>query len=157
VRRQHDRSQNLTDARARLGWSDAVGSQLKTEEARLAHLKATRSSTKTKARPTVLPSAEKLAGYLEELVTILSRDAARGQALPAGHIAPVVLTPDGEGPDRHYRLNGALNILACLRRLVGKNLTDEVVVKNGSGGLLAGLVPPALPFRAVAVAGREAA
>jgi site-specific DNA recombinase len=132
IREVEGRVRNLTESLAKLGWSDALGLHLKEEETQLAKLKAARTAARPSRAPLAMPSALEIAGYLGDLVRTLSADPVRGQALLGRHLAPVVMTPNGEGPGRHYRLTGALNLAACLRTL--EKPAEGVVVKNGSGG-----------------------
>jgi hypothetical protein len=55
-------------------------------------------------------TTEALAGYLKNLFALLETDSARGRELLSRFVAPVVMTPETEGPHRRYRATGAFNL-----------------------------------------------
>lgn len=136
IRDAEKRIRNLTEALAKIGWSDALASQLKEEEGRLRQLKSARTVAASKNKTLALPSPAEVASYLGDLLATLGADSKAGQATLARHLAPVVLTPQGKGPDRHYRATGALNLSVCLRYLTAGGAGGQVAGKSGSGGAL---------------------
>lgn len=50
------------------------------------------------------------AGYLKNLFAILDADSVRGREILSRFVAPVVMTPESEGPARRYRATGAFNL-----------------------------------------------
>jgi hypothetical protein len=47
---------------------------------------------------------------LANLFTLLETDPARGREILSRFVAPIVMTPEAEGPARRYRATGAFNI-----------------------------------------------
>jgi len=95
---------------ANAGWSDALAAKLRQEEAQLQKLKAQRTATAKTNRPRGLPSAAVAAGYFKNLLALVETDPVRGRELLSRFVAPVVMTPKAEGPDRGYRGTGAFNL-----------------------------------------------
>jgi hypothetical protein len=58
----------------------------------------------------VIPRPAAIAGYLENLLTLLETDPVRGRELLSRFVSPVVMTPEAEGPERRYRATGAFNL-----------------------------------------------
>lgn len=109
---------NLTDALARVGWSDSIAAKLRDEEAQLARLRAERAAAvkQAPARPPERPKV--IAGYLKNLFALLETDPARGREILARFLSPVVMTPEAEGPVRRYRATGAFNLSFLLTAAV---------------------------------------
>jgi site-specific DNA recombinase len=101
---------NLTEALAKVGWSEAIASKLSGEEAELGRLKAERATAAKDAAPRVLPHPSAIDAYRRSMFTLLETDPARGRELLSRFVAPVVMTPDVEGPVRRYRATGAFNL-----------------------------------------------
>ena len=100
---------NLADALAKVGWSDALASKLRDEEALLGKLKAERGVMAKREQPRLIPDATVIASYLKNLFPLLGRDPVRGREILARFVAPIVMTPETEGPTRRYRATGAFN------------------------------------------------
>ena len=101
---------NLTDSMARVGWSDALGARLREEEAQLNRLKSERAAAAKEAPAPVVPHPTAIAGYMKNLFALLETDPVRGREILARFLAPVVMTPEGDGPVRRYRATGAFNL-----------------------------------------------
>lgn len=120
LRDSERRVANLTESLAKLGWSDALASRLREEEAQLGRLKTERTAATKALAPRVLPNPTAIAGYAKNLFTLLETDPVRGREILARFVAPVVMTPEvapwaqtpaqGEGPPRRYRATGAFNL-----------------------------------------------
>ena len=110
LRESERRIANLTDSLAKLGWSDALAARLRVEEAQLGRLKAERAVVAKETPPRVLPHPAAIAGYLKNLWALLATDPAQGREILARFVAPVVMTPEVEGPVRRYRATGAFNL-----------------------------------------------
>lgn len=109
VREAERRIANLTDTLAKLGWSDAIAAKLKEEEGTLARLKGERGKVaRTDDRP--LPHPTRIAADFKSLTGILAADPVRGRELLSRFVAPLVMTPEGESPDRSYRATGAFDL-----------------------------------------------
>jgi len=111
VRDCQRRIANLTESLANVGWSDALAAKLRDEEAQLAKLRAelsTRTRTAAPTRPTPHPTA--IAAYAKNLFALLETDPVRGREILSHFVAPIVMTPEAEGPDRRYRATGAFNL-----------------------------------------------
>lgn len=123
------RIQNLTGALAKVGWSEALGDQLKAEEARLTVLKRQRAANVTTSdRAKLLPHPKAVEGYVRDLLRTLSADPERGRDILLNYMGGVWLTPKGEGPDRYYLATGAFNLAAALSR------GGELIEKQSCGG-----------------------
>jgi hypothetical protein len=57
-----------------------------------------------------VPHPAAITAYLKNLWTLLETDPARGREILSRFVAPVVLTPNAEGPGRSYRATGAFNL-----------------------------------------------
>ncbi len=110
VREAERRIANLTDALARVGWSESVAAKLRDEEAQLGLLKAERATAARSRSEYPTPHPTVIAGYLKNLFALLDTDPARGRELLSRFISPVVMTPEAEGPVRRYRATGAFNL-----------------------------------------------
>ena len=110
VRDCERRIANLTEALAKVGWSEALATKLREEEATLGVLKGKRSSAARQAPAPVIPDQAAIAGYLKNLFAVLETDPLRGRELLARFVSPVVMTPELEGPERRYRATGAFNL-----------------------------------------------
>ena len=111
-RRVHEserRIANLTETLAKLGWSDAIAAKLKEEESVLVRLRAERSKTKPEGgRP--LPHPTVIAADFKNLLGILKADPIRGREILSRFVAPLVMTPESENPDRSWRATGAFDL-----------------------------------------------
>jgi site-specific DNA recombinase len=102
---------NLTEALAKVGWSEALAAKLREEEAILGRLKAERTAAGRRPVAPVVPHPTVIAGYLENLFALLDADPVRGREVLARFLSPVVMTPENaEGPERRYRATGAFNL-----------------------------------------------
>lgn len=112
VRDCERRIANLTEALAKVGWSDALAAKLREEEAQLGKLKVERSAAakEASADSVVVPHPATIAGYLKNLLALLETDPVRGREILSRFVAPIVMTPKVEGPVRHYRATGAFNL-----------------------------------------------
>jgi len=110
VRDGERRLANLTEAMAKVGWSEALASKLRDEEQELARLKAERTATARENKVQAVPPPEVIAGYLKNLFAVLDADPARGRELLSRFVAPIVMTPEGKSPNRHYRATGAFDL-----------------------------------------------
>lgn len=113
---------NLTEALAKAGWSEALASKLREEEVQLGKLKTERSAAAKETGARVVPHPAAIAGYLKSLFTLLDTDPVRGREILSRFVAPIVMTPESEGPARRYRATGAFNLAYFLN-----------AVPNGSG------------------------
>lgn len=104
------RMANLTETLAKLGWSDAVATKLKEEEATLGRLKAERARGASAETGRVVPHPALIAEDFKRLRRILEADGVRGRELLARFVAPLVMTPEAENPDRSYRATGAFDL-----------------------------------------------
>jgi hypothetical protein len=104
---------NVAGALAKIGFSEALMKQLAEEEGRLAALRTHRA--RRLGAPSAAPDPEKIERYLADLFRLLKTDVRRGRELLAQHLAPITMTPEGEGPSRHYMLAGAFNLSKCLQ------------------------------------------
>jgi hypothetical protein len=57
-----------------------------------------------------VPDPAAIAGYLTNLFALLETDPARGREILSRFVAPIVMTPETNGPDRGYRVTGAFNL-----------------------------------------------
>lgn len=136
VREAERRVRNLTEALAKVGWSDALAATLREEEARLTALKTQATSDRRGASAPV-PHARLVESYLANLFALLARDKQRGREVLARHMSPVLMTPiaDDDG-QRYYLATTSFNLAISF----GKNKTPPgvepggVVVFRGSGG-----------------------
>ena len=110
VRDCERRVANLTESLAKAGWSDALASKLREEEAQLGKLKSERSAAAKEPGPHVVPHPTAIAGYLKNLFALLETDPVRGREILSRFVAPIVMTPEVEGPSRRYRATGAFNL-----------------------------------------------
>jgi hypothetical protein len=109
------RVRNITDALAHVGFSAAVAEKLAEEERKLAALRATTTKARPLKKGMSCPHRGQLERYLEDLLRLLEVDTIRGREVLVRHLTPVVMTPKGEGPDRHYVATGAFNLALTLR------------------------------------------
>ncbi|MBX3218883.1 MAG: zinc ribbon domain-containing protein [Labilithrix sp.] len=109
IRESERRIANLTDSLGKLGWSDAIGAKLKEEEGLLGRLKAERAKLKPEAPPP-LPHPKVLVDGLTHLMAVLKSDPMRGRDVLSRFVSPLVMTPEGENPDRSYRATGAFDL-----------------------------------------------
>ncbi len=114
VQESQRRVANLTEALAKAGWSEGLAAKLREEEAALGKLKDERMGAGRRGGSGVAPHPAVIASYLRNLFALLDKDPARGNAVLARFVAPVVMTPEAEGPARRYRVTGAFNLSFCL-------------------------------------------
>src|SRR5262249_48652106 len=57
-----------------------------------------------------VPPPPALARYLQNLPPLLETDPGRGREILSRFVAPIILTPEAEGPVRRYRATGAFNL-----------------------------------------------
>jgi hypothetical protein len=57
-----------------------------------------------------MPDPAAISRYLTNLFTLLQTDTARGREILSRFVAPIVMTPETEGPARRYRATGAFNL-----------------------------------------------
>ncbi|MGO9833550.1 MAG: zinc ribbon domain-containing protein, partial [Polyangiaceae bacterium] len=112
---------HLTEALAKVGWSDALASKLREEETQLGKLKAERSVAARETDPRVVPHPAAIAGYMKNLFTLLDTDPARGREILSRFVAPIVMTPEIDGPNRRYRATGAFNLAFLLGSLSSRS------------------------------------
>lgn len=143
VRDSERRIANLTEALAKVGWSEAVASKLRLEEAALNRLKleAGRLATPGPVRRS-LPSAATIAGYLKGLLALLETDPARGRELLSRFVAPVVMNPERDGSKRVYRATGAFDLSFLLTAAASGSSRSG---KSGCAGLMN------LPFTSISL------
>jgi site-specific DNA recombinase len=110
VRESEHRVANLTDALAKVGWSDALAVRLREEEAVLGRLKSERTARARTDSSRPMPDPAAISRYLTNLFTLLQTDTARGREILSRFVAPIVMTPETEGPARRYRATGAFNL-----------------------------------------------
>jgi len=112
VRDAERRIANLTEALAKVGWSEALATKLREEEVQLGELKAEHAAASRDAdrSAVVVPHPTAIAGYLKNLFTLLETDSVRGREILSRFVAPVVMTPEVEGQARRYRGTGAFNL-----------------------------------------------
>lgn len=122
VRKAESRVRNVTEALAATGMTPVILEQLRAEQARLDAAKSDLARRRTQTAPVSIPNRDEVARYIENLVDALNTDPARGRELLVTHIQPVVLTPKGESPKRHYVGAGAFVFLG------------EQVLENVSSG-----------------------
>ncbi|MBK7580177.1 MAG: recombinase family protein [Myxococcales bacterium] len=131
VRDCERRVANLTESLAKLGWSDALASKLREEEAQLGKLKSERSVAAKERGPRVVPHPAAIAAYLKNLLALLETDPVRGRELLSRFVAPIVMTPETEGPVRRYRATGAFNLSFFL---AGAAASESGSGKSGCAG-----------------------
>lgn len=71
---------------------------------------AKRTAAAKTNRSRSVPSAAVAAGYFRNLLGLLQTDPIRGREVLSRFVAPIVMTPKAEGPDRGYRATGAFNM-----------------------------------------------
>ena len=111
---------NLTEALAKAGWSEGLATKLREEEASLAKLKTERTAQTQRTAP--LPDRATIARFVKNLFGLLDADPARGNATLSRFLAPVVMTPEVDGPARRYRASGAFHLAFCLN---GSEVADK--------------------------------
>jgi hypothetical protein len=118
IRESEKRIANLTEAIARVGWSDAVAAKLAEEERRLEKLEGARAEAKRTTGAVglrALPDAAAIQGCFRSLFELLEQDPVKGREALAHHVRPIVLTPEEDGASRGYRVTGAFNFASTLR------------------------------------------
>jgi hypothetical protein len=131
IRDGERRVANLTEALAKAGWSDALAEKLRDEEAQLGRLKGERVGAAKGTGATVVPHPATIAGYLKNLLGLLETDPARGREILSRFVAPIVMTPEVEGPNRRYRATGAFNLSFFL---TGASSPESRSGKSGCAG-----------------------
>jgi DNA invertase Pin-like site-specific DNA recombinase len=124
---------NLTEAIAKVGWSASLGEKLRDEEMLLGKLKSERSSPSSTAGRRIVPEPGVIAGYLRNLFPLLEIDPVRGREILSRFLAPVVMTPKVEGPNRHYLATGAFDLSFLVSAAHGGDIR---VGKSGCAGAI---------------------
>lgn len=132
IRESEGRIRNVTDALARVGWSDGLATQLQDEERRLSQLRTERARL-SKGATVATPAPERIAGFLRESLGVLRTDPVKGREFLTKHLAPVVMTPEGEGRERHYRMTGAFDMAAAIKH-ERPHQGPSMFAKSSSGG-----------------------
>lgn len=122
---------NLTESLAKVGWSDALAAKLREEEALLGRLKSERAAAGREGAPRVVPHPTAIAAYMKNLFALLETDTVRGREILSRFVAPIVMTPEAEGPVRRYRATGAFNLSFFL---AGAALSESRSGKSGCAG-----------------------
>lgn len=111
---------NVTKAIAQLGLDDDLTKQLDEERRRLHVLRDRRATTVTREhRSKVVPHPTVIDRYLNRFIAVLGTASVEGRQLLERHLDDVVLTPVGEGMERHYHASTAFKISVCLMRQTG--------------------------------------
>jgi hypothetical protein len=71
------------------------------------------------ARPTVLAHPQTVTAYLSDLAGTLAKAPERAQALLRKHVGTITMTPQAEGPDRHYLATGAFDVSVFVQTSCG--------------------------------------
>ena len=82
LRDSERRVANLTESLAKLGWSEALASRLREEEAQLARLGTERTAAAKQFAPRVLPQPAAIAGHARNLFALLETDPVLGRENP---------------------------------------------------------------------------
>lgn len=101
-----------------------------TKKATFAGSKHARSVAAKNAVACVVPHPSVISGYARNLLALLETDPVRGRELLSRFVAPVVMTPEGQGTARGYRATGAFNLSFFLTP------TTAVEVKSGCAGMI---------------------
>jgi hypothetical protein len=72
----------------------------------LGTLKAERTAAARPPDAAILPHPTAIAGYLKSLFTLLAVGPIRGREILSRFVAPIVMTPESQGPGRRYRATG---------------------------------------------------
>jgi site-specific DNA recombinase len=126
------RVRNLTDALGRMGFSEAVATQLRLEEQNVAYARAKLAAASSEGRPKkVVPHPSVVKGYVENLLQVLEGDRTRARELLGRHMPPIVLTAERNG----YRLTGGFNLSLLMHEeaLTAENLGARSMI-SGVGG-----------------------
>lgn len=108
---------NVTQAIAALGLDDDLAKQLDEERRRLRQLRERRANTVTREdRSKVVPHPKVIQKYLERFIEVLGAAPVEARQLLERHLDDVVLTPVGEGKDRHYHAATSFKLSVCLMR-----------------------------------------
>ena len=121
VEEQERRVRNLYEGLAKIGWSEVLAQQIKTEETKLSALRA-RASERPRTQPVAIPHPKIIEGYIRNLLTVLEGDPVQAREILARHIQPLVLTPTEVG----YQITGAFDLATVIRG------ADGGVSDNGS-------------------------
>lgn len=126
---QQRRVDRLAEAVANAGWSEALGKQLRDEEAKLAQVRAELEQVVEVERPTQAPSEAWLRKYFDNLILLAEAAPARGRQALQGWFGPVKIIPVGEGAEAHLRAEGEIRVDPAI-------LSDNGVVldKSHCGG-----------------------
>src|SRR5262249_21675712 len=93
LREAEGRIRNVTEAMAKIGYSEALLKQLRVEEDRLASVKADQATRRPAlAKPLAVPP-ERIQSYIGNLVGVLETDPVRGRERLGRHLALVKMTP----------------------------------------------------------------
>jgi site-specific DNA recombinase len=121
VQEQDRRVKNLYEGLAKMGWSEGLAEQIKSEETKLSALRA-KAAERPRAQPVTIPHPKIIEGYIRNLLTVLEGDPAQAREILARHIQPLVLTPTEVG----YQITGAFDLATVIRG------ADSGVSENGS-------------------------
>jgi UDP-glucuronate decarboxylase len=145
---------NLTEALAKVGWSEALAAKLREEEAILGKPKAERTATGRQPTAPVVPHPTAIASYLTNLFALLDTDPVRGREVRSGwspeSLAPPSLHGDilivagapGRGPPAARAPHGMLSprkIGNCPSPFV--DLTNASVDGEEARSLHTGILP----------------
>lgn len=111
---------NLADGVARAGWSETLGQRLQAQENHLAALRARRQAlADSSATATAAPHPRTVTAYLRDLSKTLTEAPQQARGLLQKHLGEIRLTPNAEGPDRHYLATGAFDLSVFVRTSCG--------------------------------------
>ncbi|HYV45510.1 MAG TPA: hypothetical protein VFA20_11645 [Myxococcaceae bacterium] len=105
---------------ARAGWSETLGQRLQAQENHLADLRARRQALADSSTvATTAPHPRAVTTYLRDLSKTLAEAPQQARGLLEKHLGVVRLTPNAEGPDRHYLATGAFDLSVLVRTSCG--------------------------------------
>ena len=115
---------NLTDAVERAGWSEALVQRLQAQEAHLADLRVRQAQELANPETTsAAPHPRTVTAYLRDLSKTLAQAPQEARTLLKKHLGEVRMTPNAEGPDRHYLATGAFDLSVLVNdQLRGQDL-----------------------------------
>lgn len=136
------RIRNLTEAISKVGYSQALGDQLKNEEAALQAAKARSVERKPgKAVPKLDRAA--VEALLTNLLTLVTSAPLEAREALKHYLGPIKLTPAVHGDERSYVAEGALNLSALIElgplkvqklKTPESNRLDPGLIENASCG-----------------------
>ena len=121
LQEQERRVKNLYEGLAKMGWSQGLADQIRSEEGKVSALRL-KSTERTRTQPPAIPHPKIIEGYIRNLLTLLEGDPEQGREILARHIQPFVLTPTDDG----YQITGAFDLATVIRS------ADRGVSENGS-------------------------